>query len=60
MADGAPENEPDPGGDTEMFRAFVERSESYQPRAASKGPLIVAGAAIAVALLLFLVIIALG
>ena len=54
------DNEPDPGGDTEMFRAFVERSESYQPRAASKGPLIVAGAAIAVALLLFLVIIALG
>ena len=60
MADRAPDNEPDPGGDTEMFRAFVEREQTYQPRSASMAPILVAVAAVLVALVAFLVIIALG
>ena len=60
MADGAGEKDVDPGGDTEMFRAFVERSESYQPRANSMAPIYVAVGAIGVALIAFLLIIALG
>jgi hypothetical protein len=60
MADGAPENEPDPGGDTEMFRAFVEREQTYQPQSASMAPIMVAVAAVVVALIVFLVIIAVG
>lgn len=52
--------EPDPGADTEMFRAFVEREETYTERPSSRGPLIVAAAAIVVAVIVFLVIIALG
>lgn len=54
------DNEPDPGGDTEMFRAFVDRAENYQPKPASKGPIVAAAAAVGVALILFLIIIALG
>ncbi len=53
-------DEPDPGGDTEMFRAFVEREQTYQPKSSSQGPLIVAVAALVVAVIAFLVIIALG
>ena len=60
MADRAPENEPDPGGDTEMFRAFVAREQTYEPKSASTAPILVAVAAVVVALLVFLVIIALG
>lgn len=54
------DDEADPGGDTEKFRAFVEREQTYEPRPASKGPLLVAVAAVVVALIAFLVIIALG
>ena len=60
MADRAPEDEPDPGGDTEMFRAFAEREQTYEPRSASMAPIAVAVAAVLVGLVVFLVIIALG
>ena len=60
MADRAAENEPEPGGDTDMFRAFVEREQTYEPRQTSMAPIFVAVAAVAVALIAFLVIIALG
>lgn len=50
----------DPGGDTEMFRAFVQSSETYEPRAASRGPFVVAGIALAIAVIAFILIIALG
>lgn len=53
-------DEPDPGGDTEMFRAFVEREQTYQPRSTSRGPIVVAVAALVVAVIAFLVIIAVG
>lgn len=54
------DNEPDPGADTEMFRAFVEREQSYQPKSSSRGPIVVAIAALVVAVIAFLVIIAIG
>jgi hypothetical protein len=60
MSDRMSDNEPDPGGDTEMFRAFVERSETYRPKNASMAPIFVAVGAVAVALIAFLIIIALG
>jgi hypothetical protein len=60
MSNGTPDNEPDPGGDTEMFRAFVERSETYQPKTASMAPIFVAVGAVLVGLVAFLIIIALG
>jgi hypothetical protein len=60
MSERKSDNEPDPGGDTEMFRAFVERSESYQPKSASLAPIFVAVGAVLVALVAFLIIIALG
>ena len=60
MSERMSDNEPDPGGDTEMFRAFVERSESYQPKTASLAPIFVAVGAVVVALVAFLIIIALG
>ena len=60
MADATPDDEPDPGGDTEMFRAFVEREQTYEPRTASTAPILVAVAAVLIALVAFLVIIAVG
>jgi hypothetical protein len=53
-------DETDPGGNTEMFRAFVTGSEVYHERATSRGPLLVMAAVIAVALLMFVVIITHG
>jgi hypothetical protein len=50
----------DPGGDTEMFRAFVAGSENYQERTSSSGPIVVAGVALLVAVVAFIVILALG
>ena len=50
----------DPGGDTDMFRAFVSRSEPYQERSGNHGPLIVAVTAVVVAIVAFIVIIAIG
>jgi hypothetical protein len=50
----------DPGGDTEMFRAFVAGAESYQERATSRGPIVVMVGAIVVALLAFVLIVAHG
>lgn len=46
------------GGDTAMFRAFVNSSEQYQERAGSKGPIVVAVIALAIALIAFVVIVA--
>lgn len=46
----------DPGADTEMFRAFVERSQTYETKAPSKGPLIVALVALLIAIAAFVLI----
>lgn len=54
------ESEPDPGADTEMFRAFVEREETYEARASHKGPVVVAAVAVLLAVIAFIVIVALG
>ena len=56
------DNEPDPSeaGDTDMFRAFVEREQAYEPKSASMAPIFVAVGAVLVALVAFLIIIALG
>lgn len=48
------------GGDTAMFRAFVNSAAHYQEKSASKGPILVAGVALAIALLAFVVIVALS
>lgn len=48
------------GGDTAMFRAFVNSAEHYEERSSSKGPIVVAAVALAIALLAFVVIVALG
>jgi hypothetical protein len=48
----------DPGADTEMFQAFVDRSNTYEARPAPKGPLVVAGVALALAVLGFFLILA--
>ncbi|MGQ0464908.1 MAG: hypothetical protein ACT4QG_06270 [Sporichthyaceae bacterium] len=48
------------GGDTNMFRAFVNSADHYQERSASKGPFVVAGVALAIAVLAFVLIVALG
>lgn len=50
----------DPGAETEMFRAFVERSETYQSRPAAKAPLIIAGVALLIAIMAFALIISRG
>ena len=55
-----PNDEIDPGGDTEMFRAFVSGAEAYQERPASRGPIVVMVATIVVALLIFVLIVARG
>ncbi|HEY2832428.1 MAG TPA: hypothetical protein VGJ14_08395 [Sporichthyaceae bacterium] len=52
--------EPDPGGNTEMFRAFVAGAEHYEPRAGAKGPLLVALVALLIAVAAFIVIVARG
>jgi len=52
--------EPDPGGNTEMFRAFVASAEHYEPRASAKGPLLVALVALLIAVAAFVVIVARG
>jgi hypothetical protein len=52
--------EPDPGGNTEMFRAFVASSEHYEPRAGAKGPLVVALIALLIAIAAFVVIVSIG
>jgi hypothetical protein len=50
----------DPGGDTDMFRAFVSRPDPYQARERNHGPIIVAVTALVVAIAAFIVIIAIG
>lgn len=54
------DDEIDPGGNTEMFRAFVTGAEHYQERTSGRGPVLVMVAALAVALLMFVVIVAHG
>jgi hypothetical protein len=51
------DDEPDPGGNTEMFRAFVESEAKYEPRPGPKGPFIVTGIALVIAIIAFFVII---
>ena len=45
-----PDNSVDPSGNTEAFRAFTQNGPQESP-AASKTPLIIAGAVVAVALI---------
>jgi hypothetical protein len=52
--------EPEPGANTEMFRAFVASSEHYEPRAGARGPLVVALVALLIAVIAFVVIVARG
>jgi hypothetical protein len=54
------DDETDPGGNTEMFRAFVTGAEHYQERTSARGPVLVMVAALAFALLMFVVIVAHG
>ncbi len=54
------DDEIDPGGNTEMFRAFVTGAEHYKERTSGRGPVLVMVAALAVALLMFVVIVAHG
>ncbi len=53
-------DEIDPGGNTEMFRAFVSGAQTYQERATSRGPIVVMATVIGLAILVFVVIVALG
>lgn len=53
-------DEPDPGADTDMFRAFVEREQTYQPPSRGMVPLMVAAVAVLIAVAVFFVIIARG
>ncbi|MGQ0844473.1 MAG: hypothetical protein ACT4QF_10090 [Sporichthyaceae bacterium] len=48
------------GGDTAMFRAFVNSAEHYEEKAGSKGPIVVALVALAIAVIAFVVIVAAG
>jgi len=49
-----PDNSVDPSGNTEAFRAFTQSAPQESP-AASKTPLIIAGAVVAVALIALVV-----
>ncbi|MGQ0625932.1 MAG: hypothetical protein ACT4PP_14955 [Sporichthyaceae bacterium] len=53
-------DEVDPGADTDMFRAFVEREQAYQPPSRAMVPVLVAAVAVVIAVALFFVIIARG
>lgn len=53
----ADDTEPDPGGDTEMFRAFVQSEAKYEPRPGPKAPFVVTGIALLVAVIAFIIII---
>ncbi len=48
------------GGDTAMFRAFVNSAENYQEKSGSKGPIVVAMVVLALAVIAFVVIVAVG
>jgi hypothetical protein len=43
-----------------MFRAFVNSAEHYEEKAGSKGPIVVALVALAIAVIAFVVIVAAG
>lgn len=55
--DSMADDEPDPGGDTEMFRAFVQSEAKYEPRPGPRGPFIVVGVALLIAVIAFFIII---
>ncbi len=50
-------DETDPGGDTGMFQAFVASEAKYEPRPSHKGPFVVVGIAVLLALVAFVVIV---
>ena len=54
-----PDNTVDPSGNTEAFRAFTQKTPE-EPVAASKTPLIIAGAVVAVVLIALIAWLALG
>jgi hypothetical protein len=54
------DEEIDPGGNTEMFRAFVTSAETYSERGTSRGPIVVAIVALLIAVTAFIVIVSLG
>lgn len=60
MAKDRKDIEADPGAETEEFRAFVERSETYETRPAPKAPLVIAGVALLIAIVAFALIISRG
>jgi hypothetical protein len=53
------DNSVDPSGNTEAFRAFTQKAPE-EPAAASKTPLIIAGAVVAVVLIALIAWLALG
>ncbi|MEH1100230.1 hypothetical protein [Micromonospora sp. CPCC 205561] len=55
-----PENQPDPSGNTEAFRAFAHTAAPQAPARASRTPLLVGGAVVAVVLVALLAWLALG
>jgi uncharacterized protein involved in exopolysaccharide biosynthesis len=59
IVDRMSDNSVDPSGNTEAFRAFTQATPQEQP-AASKTPLIVGGALVAVALIVLIVWLALS
>jgi hypothetical protein len=50
-----PDNSVDPSGNTEAFRAFTQSAPQEAPAAASKTPLIIAGAVVAVVVIALVV-----
>ncbi|SCL66202.1 hypothetical protein GA0070606_4275 [Micromonospora citrea] len=55
-----PENHTDPSGNTAAFRAFAETAEPEAPAGASRTPLLVGAAVVAVVLVALLAWLALG
>lgn len=47
----------DPGADTGMFQAFVASEAKYEPRPSHKGPFVVVGIALLLALVAFILIV---
>ena len=55
-----PDNTVDPSGNTEAFRAFTQSTPQEPPAAASKTPLIIGGAVVAIVLIALIAWLALG
>lgn len=55
-----PDNTVDPSGNTEAFRAFTQKTPPEAPAAASKTPLIIGAAVVAIVLIALIAWLALG